>query len=224
MYAVTEVDSPDHVAERLRRRLREDLDAGFADLMREYQQLVYTTVRRLCAHRADAEDLSAEVFLRAYRALREYPAARIDALRPRPWLIAIALNTGRNNVRDRGRRPQQVMLDDVEERPRHEDAFDEVVARLDHRRMLADLTACLPEQRRVAVLLRHVCQLSSAEVAEILGCSEGTARSHVSRGLVSLRALLVERYPALAADMGFDVTDSSPKLRGEEKLNGHKRR
>jgi RNA polymerase sigma factor (sigma-70 family) len=195
---VAEHDAVDHVAERLRGLLREDLDVGFAELMREYQQVVYTIVLRVCERQADADDLAAEVFLRAYRALLRYSPARIDELRPRSWLLTIALNTGRNSARDRGRRPRQVTLEKMGERAPQGDAFDDVVARLDHRAALADLTACLPEKQREAVLLRHFWQLSSADVAEVLGCPEGTVRSHVSRGLGTLRRLAVERYPALA--------------------------
>lgn len=221
---VSDEDPPGHVAVRLRELLREDLDAGFAELMREYQQLVHTIALRVCGHHTDAEDLAAEVFLRAYRALRGYSAARIGELRPRPWLVTITLNMGRNTARDRGRRPLQVTLEDFVERSPQGDAFDEVAAGLDRRRALAELTACLPEQQRVAVLLRHLCELSSAEVAEVLGCPEGTVRSHVSRGLVRLRGLLAERYPALVAgDRPGAAKTPVARTRREERIGGHER-
>jgi RNA polymerase sigma factor (sigma-70 family) len=211
---VTEDDSSDHVVERLRDLLRANLDTGFAELMREYQQLVYTIVLRVCDQHVDAEDLAAEVFLRAYRALRTYSDARIAELRLRPWLVTIALNIGRNTSRDRGRRPRQVALDEVAERPPQGDAFDDIVTRIDQRRTLTELTASLPERQRVAVLLRYLCDVPSAEIAEVLGCPEGTARSYVSRGLDKLRRLLVDRYPALIADNGFGW---------EEEFSGHNR-
>jgi RNA polymerase sigma-70 factor (ECF subfamily) len=88
------------------------------------------------------------------------------------------------------------------------------VTRIDQRRTLAELTASLPERQRVAVLLRHLCDVPSAEIAEVLGCPEGTVRSYVSRGLDKLRRLLVERYPALVADNAFGW---------EEELSGHNR-
>ncbi len=231
-----EVDTAlDAVVEQVRAALLEDLDAGFAELVREYQQLVYTTVLRVCRHHDDAEDLAAEVFLRAYRALRTYEAAAIGVLRPRAWLVTIALNLGRNELRNRGRRPRQVAFDvvpDGELQRGSLDAFDEIAGRLDHREALAELTACLPERQRVAVLLRHLCGLSSPEVAEILGCPEGTARSHVSRGLTTLRALLVERYPGLAADLPSPRAAPSPAAgrpapprpaRGKERPDGNRR-
>ena len=54
------------------------------------------------------------------------------------------------------------------------------------------LLARLPDHQRVAVVLRHVEGVPTSEIAEVLGCPEGTAKSHVSRGLKKLRALLAE--------------------------------
>jgi RNA polymerase sigma factor (sigma-70 family) len=51
--------------------------------------------------------------------------------------------------------------------------------------------ATLPRQQRGAVVLRFYLELSDGEIADLLGCSPATVRSHVSRGLASLRAALV---------------------------------
>jgi RNA polymerase sigma-70 factor, ECF subfamily len=59
---------------------------------------------RLTRGPADAEDLSAEAFLRAYRALQSYDAARLRELRIRPWLLTILHDTARNAARDAARR------------------------------------------------------------------------------------------------------------------------
>lgn len=125
-------------AERLRSALRDDLDSGFALVMREYQHTVYTTVLRVCGHRTDAEDLTVEVFLRAYRAPRGYTAERIDELHLRPWLATTALNMGRSTARDLSRRPRQIALERFIERPLQGDAFDDIAVRLDYQRVLAE--------------------------------------------------------------------------------------
>src|SRR6266545_2602326 len=69
------------------RALGDDLDAGFAELFGTYKGLVFTAALRLCGRWADAEDYTAEAFLRAYRALCDYDPERIAALRPRAWLM-----------------------------------------------------------------------------------------------------------------------------------------
>ena len=95
----------DEIEERLRLGLIVDLDAGFGELVRAHERVVYSVALRLSTTPADAEDVAAETFLRAFRALRGYDAARIHALRLRPWLLTILRNTARNAARDAGRRP-----------------------------------------------------------------------------------------------------------------------
>ena len=180
--------SADPDAERVAAALARDLDDGFGELVRTYQGLVYAVALRTTGHRADAEDLAAEALLRAYRSLADHDTAWLAALTPRPWLLTIVVNVRRNQVRDAARRPRTdgATLPDspvpgpsVEERAEHREVTEH----------LAGLLARLPETQRTAVVLRHVTDLPLVEVAEVLGCPVGTAKSHVSRGLARLRAL-----------------------------------
>ena len=93
-----------------------DLDRGFEDAVRRYRGDVYSVALRVCGghrNRQDAEDLAAEVFLLAYRALLGYDRERLSALRVRPWLLTILLNTWRNAVRTSARRPPRAPLSTV---------------------------------------------------------------------------------------------------------------
>jgi RNA polymerase sigma factor (sigma-70 family) len=176
----------DHVV----RALGEDLDAGFAELFEAYQGLVFTAALRLCGRWADAEDLTAETFLRAYRALSGYDGRRVGALRPRPWLMTILLNEWRNNRRTDARRPPPAPLDQAAEAaadPR--DGVEATAERHETGGELAELLGRLPAPQRTAVVLRHVVDLPVAEIAVVLGVPEGTVKSHISRGLRRLRAL-----------------------------------
>lgn len=185
---VTDVDD-------LPRRLGRDLDAVFGDLVAGYERAVFTTALRLSGRPDDAADLAAEAFLRAYAALRDYPAERVEALRLRPWLVTIVLNLVRNEARTASRRPVQVALDpwahpaDASENP------EDQAQRHDGQARLGCLLAELPENQRTAVVLRHVVGLPYAELAEVMACPEGTAKSHVARGLQRLRALIPEEGP-----------------------------
>ncbi|NMO88544.1 RNA polymerase sigma factor [Actinomycetospora sp. TBRC 11914] len=183
-------------AERVAAALAADLDDGFAELVRTYQGLVFAVALRTTGHRADAEDLAAEALLRAYRSLADHRATDQGAswlrgLAVRPWLLTIVVNTRRNQVRDAARRPrtdgatlpeEPVPGPSVEERAEHAETTGQ----------LASLLARLPETQRTAVVLRHVTDLPLAEVAEVLGCPVGTAKSHVSRGLARLRTLITD--------------------------------
>jgi DNA-directed RNA polymerase specialized sigma24 family protein len=78
--------------DRIAAELAADLDAGFAALFEAHQNVLFSTALRICGRWADAEDLTATAFLRAFRALSGYDRERIAALRTRPWLLTILLN------------------------------------------------------------------------------------------------------------------------------------
>ena len=99
------LDEVDEVEQRLRRGLIVDLDTGFGEVGRVHERVVHSVALRLSTTRADAEDVAAETFLRAYRALLRYDAGRVRTLRIRPGLLTILRNTARNAARDAGRRP-----------------------------------------------------------------------------------------------------------------------
>ena len=153
-------DEPAAVAEDaggLGDALVDDLDSGFAEVVRAYERIVYTV-----------------------------------ALRLRPWLLTIVRNTARNRARDARRRPAPPPSGERGEEAAGGSSVEEQVEQNEAQRRLGALLAQLPDVQRLAVVLRHVVGLPTAEVAEVLGCPEGTAKSHVSRGLRRLRVLALE--------------------------------
>jgi RNA polymerase sigma factor (sigma-70 family) len=180
----------------LRRALLADLDAGFADVVYTHEQVVYAVALRLTRIPADAEDLAAEAFLRAYRALRGYDAPRIQALRLRPWLLTILRNTARNAMRDARRQPAPPPVFEPVEEAFGGPSVEQHLEQQQLQDALGELLAELSEIQRTAVVLRHVVGLPTAEVAEVLGCPVGTAKSHISRGLARLREMLATRTAA----------------------------
>ena len=173
-------------------RLSEDLEAAFPDVVAGYQQAVYTTALRMTGRTEDAADMAAEAFLRAYSALRQYPAERISQLQLRPWLLTIVLNLLRNEARTATRRPAHVGLETWAPVPDRREGPEEQAERHDGQTRLGGLLTELPQAQRTAVVLRHVVGLPYAEMALVMGCPEGTAKSHVTRGLQRLRALIPE--------------------------------
>jgi len=168
--------------------LAADLDAAFPCVVERYTDVVYSVALRLVRSPAEAEEVAQDTFIRAHRALEDYPPERRRGMRLRPWLARIALNLARNRLR-RGHHGE-VALDDFVEAtsaaPRsHEPA--EIAERREAGRYWQGLLATLPESQRVAVALRHVDGLSYAEVAETLDRPIGTVKSHVHRGVRQLR-------------------------------------
>lgn len=163
-------------------RLADDLDGAFADLVLEHQQLVFGVAVRVVGA-SSAEDVAQEVFVRAYRALKRYPADRVREMRLRPWLARMTLNYARNSIR--GRRELAEVGDaagGTAEGPHHH------AQRREEQRMWARLLAGLPSRYRLAVALRHVDEMSYAEIAETLGRPLGSVKSDVHRGIQLLRA------------------------------------
>jgi RNA polymerase sigma factor (sigma-70 family) len=182
---VSDIDCLDPV----RKALLEDLDEGFAELYGAYRGLVFSTGLRLSGRWADAEDLTAETFLRAYRALAGYERDRIAALQPRAWLMTILMNIWRNCARAKSRKPPPDLRDEPVDTVDPGEDVEEAAVRRETGDELAELLGLLPEEQRAAVVLRHVVDLPVSEIATVLKIPQGTVKSHVSRGLKRLRAL-----------------------------------
>ncbi len=171
--------------------LAADRDAAFPHLVRALVDGVYSGVLRLTGSRADAEDLTQETFLRAYRALGEYPPGRIRELRLREWVWTIAANLCRNRARSRRRHPEEALPAEAALADPAPGPEVHALAAAGSEALAAQL-ARLPWAPRAAVVLRHVTGLTYAEIAAALGRPEGTVKADVHRGLQQLRAALEE--------------------------------
>jgi RNA polymerase sigma factor (sigma-70 family) len=180
--------------ETLAAALATDLDGAFETLVRIHQDRLYTLALRLLGDRRDAEEITQDALVRAYRALTSYDAERIEALRLRSWLATIVVNLSRNRA-TRRRPPRTVSLDGNGSdagaslpASRADELPHDALVRRDAVRHWEALLADLPTRYRLPVVLRHVDGLSVAETAEVLGRAEGTVKVQVHRGLALLRA------------------------------------
>jgi RNA polymerase sigma-70 factor (ECF subfamily) len=175
----------------LTERLAHDLDGSFETLVRAHVDRCHAIALRVLGNPHDAEEVAQDALVRAYRALEGYPPERIRELRLRPWLATIVVNLARNRVRRHAlpSTPLGPLLEAGIEPAAGETsdpaAVAAQVAGLEH---LGALLAALPERYRVPIVLRHVDDLSYAELAEVLGRPEGTLKAQVHRGLALLRA------------------------------------
>jgi RNA polymerase sigma-70 factor (ECF subfamily) len=163
----------------LRVRLAEDLDGAFPELVEQMQHELFSGLRSLAG--SEAEDLAQETFIRAYRALSEYESDRVRSLSLRGWMWTIALNLGRNHLRDRARRP--LAGNDYLEPGRDDPEPPDWAAwqvRLNQ----------LSQPIRKAVVLRHVVGLDYPEISEVTGRPVGTVKADVHRGLQRLRTIM----------------------------------
>ena len=161
----------------------EGTERVFERMVRDHQDRIYALGFALTGNRHDAEEVAQDTFLRAYKALVTYPPDRVRDLKQKAWLHQIAVNVVRNRVR--GVRPRLVELNGSEPSAASGPEDDVLLrAELDE---LASRVAGLPARYHEAVVLRHVQELSYAEVAEMLGQPVGTVKANVHRGLKMLR-------------------------------------
>jgi RNA polymerase sigma-70 factor (ECF subfamily) len=175
----------------LAERLARDLDGTFEALVRAHVDRCHAIALRVLGNPHDAEEVAQDALVRAYRALQGWPPGRIREVRLRPWLATIVVNQCRNRVRRHALQTTSLApLLEAGLEPPADPSGDPagLAARAAQRDQLASLLAGLPERYRVPVVLRHVDDLSYAELAEVLGRPEGTLKAQVHRGLVLLRA------------------------------------
>jgi RNA polymerase sigma-70 factor (ECF subfamily) len=181
---------------RLLTDLARDLDGGFEALVLAHQDRCYSIALRMLGDAGAAEEAAQDAFVRAYRALAGYDAARIRDLRLRAWLATIVLNICRTRLARRaaaGRPPLSLDLEtdgSTLPEPVATDPAGSPAAAADraaeHHRW-ARLLATLPPAYRAAVVLRHVDGLSYPELALALDRPEGTVKAQVHRGIALLR-------------------------------------
>ncbi len=155
-------------------------DGAFDELVRKYQRDVYQLAYRITRNGEDAKDLAQDAFVQAYRSLKSFQRKSSFYT----WLYRITVNLCLNYKKVAARiDPAEVGEDRVVDA--REDALD-LLTRHERDRAVADAIATLPPQQRATLTLRVHQGLSHKEIAEILDCSEGTAKAnyfHAVRGL-----------------------------------------
>jgi len=177
-----------------------DVKAGdeqsFELLLRKYRAPLVNFLYRMVRDSAVAEDLAQEVFLRVYRARKEYaPSAKFTT-----WMFRIATNLALNSVRDNRHRQLEISMDHTvdaggDEQPamevpdRRPTVEQQLVERTRSELILRAVHA-LPEKQRAAVLLHKYQELDYDEIARILVCSESALKSLLFRAYETLRVEL----------------------------------
>ena len=159
--------------------------AAFEQIIIRYERRILTFALKLLGATDDAQDAAQEVFLRAFKYLH-----RLDVRRPiEPWLMQMTVNVCRNIGRNRLRRWHTFPPMNEPDMRAAEDSTDphSDLAGEQERQMLWRALDRLPEKERMAVVLRDIEGLTTTEVAEILGSSETTVRSQISRGRVRMK-------------------------------------
>jgi RNA polymerase sigma-70 factor (ECF subfamily) len=163
------------------------LDEQFSALYRAHLRDVYSYSYYRVGNHHDAEDLTEQTFLQAYRHFER--ALRESDGRPlRPWLIRIAHNLAANYYRDRSRRPQTALEDAGELSATHT-----TEAIVEDREDLNRILSCvqeLPDDRREALIMRFALGMDNQEIARALGRTDGATKVLIHRAIKQLEGLV----------------------------------
>jgi len=162
-----------------------DLGA-FEAVVRQYERLVLVTALRLLGNLEDAQDASQDVFLKLYRNLGKVQAAENFP----GWLYRVTVNVCHDLRR---KRPASAPVEDASG-VASGDADPQRMTTEAERRLVLELSLrMLPEKERAALVLRDLEGLGTDEVARVLGSSEATVRSQISKARVKVKEFM-ERY------------------------------
>jgi RNA polymerase sigma-70 factor (ECF subfamily) len=169
------------------REAKARLNDAFTDLYRAHLRDVYSYAYYRVGNHHDAEDLTEQTFLQAYRHFER--AQRESQGRPlRPWLIRIAHNLAANYYRDRSRRPQ-TSIDDAGALPELVTTEGLVEDREDLTRILEGVRR-LPDDRREALIMRFALGMDNREIARALGKTDGATKVLIHRAIRQLEDLV----------------------------------
>ncbi len=184
MTAQVAPDIENDVDQQLVERVQRGDKRAFDLLVIKYQHKIFAVISRFVRDHAEVQDVAQDAFVKAYRAL---PNFRGDSAFY-TWMYRIAINTAKNYLVARNRRPPASDLE-VEDAEFYagNDAMHEMntpernLLRDELQGVIDQAFRDLPEDLRTAVTLREIEGLSYEEIAEVMGCPIGTVRSRIFR-------------------------------------------
>ncbi|HZR35754.1 MAG TPA: RNA polymerase sigma factor RpoE [Nevskia sp.] len=184
--------SEEQTDEQLVARAQEGDERAFELLVRKYQYKIIQLVSRLVGD-SDAPDVAQETFIKAYRALSGFRGQSAFYT----WLYRIGINTAKNHIVSRGRRPanQDIDIQDAEQYGHTEhlsdvDTPESLLLSEEIKQKVAEVIHKLPADLRQAITLRELEGLSYEEIAEVMDCPIGTVRSRIFRAREAIDAVV----------------------------------
>ena len=171
--------------------------AAFDELIQRYQQKVYASVYHMTSSHEDADDLTQESFIKAYKALKRFKGESSFYT----WIYRIAVNRTINFLKQRKRKSYHMSLNDMDMQvEKHADLLmfiSDNTPRRDVRlnelqEKMNEAMQKLSQTHRLTVTLHDVQGMSHEEIGKIMDCNTGTVRSRLFYARQQLQALLSE--------------------------------
>lgn len=165
---------------------------GYNLLIEKYERPIYGICFRYAASREDTLDIMQEVYIKLFKSMK-----RFDEERPlSPYIKKVTVNTCLNFLRDRSKRaailkPEQDGEAIEEIASSHESVEDEVGFKYT-KEVLEEAIRSLPGEMKMAVILRHIENMSYDEMARAMDCPTGTVKTYLFRGRKMLKEKLLK--------------------------------
>jgi RNA polymerase sigma-70 factor, ECF subfamily len=173
--------------ELVARSIEGDADS-FNQLVKRWERPIYALAYRVIGREEDARDVCQDTFLRAYRSLPGFKGqAKFSS-----WLYRIALNLCRDWIRRQRRArtvpmPEGVDLVELASEQGPVESIEDLVARRQLSKVVAEAMEQLPEEQRTAIILKEYHGLTFQEIADLQGCPLSTVKTRLYQGLSVLR-------------------------------------
>lgn len=176
---------------------KENRREGFELLFKRFENYIYKICKNFTYSNEDALDIMQEVFLKIYKSFESFDAQKSLS----PWVKRITVNTCINYKRDNIKSYSDVSInasmDDenntFENIISDDSNTEDMAIYTDTKKLLENLIRNLPEEVRMAVILKHIEGLSYEKIAKIMNCPEGTVKTYVFRGRKLLKKGLLKK-------------------------------
>ncbi len=160
-------------------------DRPYQELFRRHNKMVWHICYRFLGNGSDAEDMTQEVFFKAYRNLEKFEGRSLF----KTWIYRIAVNTCQNELRRRSRRPQesQTELEVATEFIPSAETVDQTYDQLALSELLADALNALRPSEKEIIILKDVEERPYADIADIMNISLSAAKMRVQRARLALQ-------------------------------------
>jgi len=178
------VESASQTDQQLVQRVKKGDKRAFDLLVLKYQHKILSVVSRYVRDVGEVQDVTQEAFIKAYRALPKFRGESQFYT----WLYRIAINTAKNHLMARARRPPGSDIDvqdaeyfDTATQLRDNESPESHLFGQELREIVNKALSQLPEDLRTAVTLREFDGLSYEDIADVMDCPVGTVRSRIFR-------------------------------------------
>lgn len=173
-------------------------NSAFEALMEKHMGIIYNIALRMATNQDDAEDMTQEIMIKIFRSLGSFKGNSKFST----WIYRVAVNTCLDELKKK-KNKKHLSLDaeisgaDGENQIEIKDdspSPEKLAEQNELRDMVAAAVKLLSDEHRAVIVLRDIRGMSYSEIAGILGCSDGTVKSRISRARAQLKMILEKEY------------------------------